>query len=94
MSKLIIIAAVAENNVIGKNNDLPWDNAYKEDLKHFRTLTTEGYYMLMGRKTHESILKRTKGKALSNRTHIVLSSTKTFEQDGVIICKHLRKHLI
>jgi dihydrofolate reductase len=64
----IIIAAVAKNFVIGKNNQLPWH--YKEDFQHFKQLTT-GYPVIMGRKTFESI-----GKPLPNRVNIILSRDK------------------
>ncbi len=63
--EIIIIAALAENFVIGKNNRLPWH--YKEDFQHFKTLTT-GHPIVMGRKTYESI-----GKPLPNRKNIVLT---------------------
>lgn len=69
---MIIIGpvAVAANNVIGKNNDLPWD--YPEDLKHFRNIT-RGKTVLMGRKTFESIVARI-GKPLPDRKNVVITS--------------------
>ena len=62
---LELIVAFDENNLIGKDNSLPWH--IPEDLKHFKTLTT-GNRIIMGRKTFESI-----GKPLPNRENIVLS---------------------
>lgn len=62
---IAMIAAVADNGVIGANNALPWH--LPEDLKHFKRMTT-GKCILMGRKTYESI-----GKALPGRTNIVLT---------------------
>ncbi len=60
-----LVVAVAENNVIGKNNQLIWH--LPADLKHFKKLTT-GHTVFMGRKTHDSI-----GKPLPNRRNIVIS---------------------
>lgn len=62
---LELIVAFDENNLIGKDNSLPWH--IPEDLKHFKALTT-GNRIIMGRKTFESI-----GKPLPNRENIVLS---------------------
>ena len=61
---LSIIAAIANNNVIGKDNGLIWH--LPEDLKRFKKLTT-GHTIIMGRKTFESL-----GRVLPNRKHIVL----------------------
>ena len=61
---LSIIVAVANNNVIGKDNKLIWH--LPEDLKRFKALTT-GHTIIMGRKTFESL-----GRVLPNRKHIVL----------------------
>lgn len=61
------LVAVSNNNVIGKDNDLPWK--LKRDLQHFKNYTT-GKTIVMGRKTYESI-----GRPLPNRRNIVISST-------------------
>lgn len=61
---LSIIVAVAENNVIGKDNKLIWH--LPEDLKRFKKLTT-GHTIIMGRKTFESL-----GRILPNRKHVIL----------------------
>ena len=71
---LSIIVAVAENNVIGKDNDLIWK--LPRDMKHFKETTT-GHYIIMGRKTFESLPKG----PLPNRTNIVLSKNKDFKYD-------------
>ncbi|MEJ5350303.1 MAG: dihydrofolate reductase [Melioribacteraceae bacterium] len=63
--KKIIIAAVSENFVIGKNGKIPWHS--KEELTHFRNITL-GFPVIMGRKTWESI-----GKPLENRINIVIT---------------------
>jgi dihydrofolate reductase len=66
MSEIIIIAAMAENGVIGKDNTLPW--SIKEDMKHFRDLT-RGWPCVMGRKTWDSLPKR----PLPGRPNIIVS---------------------
>lgn len=72
--KISIIVAVSQNGVIGKNNAIPW--YLPEDLKHFKKITT-GHHILMGRKTYESI-----GKALPERTSLVITSNRDFEAPG------------
>jgi dihydrofolate reductase len=64
--KLIIIAAIGKNRVIGKGGKIPWH--ISEDLKRFKRLTT-GHVVLMGRKTFESI-----GRSLPNRRNVVITS--------------------
>lgn len=64
----IIIAAVSENGVIGKDGDVPWH--YPEDLEHFREKTT-GHTVLMGRKTYFSLPENY--RPLPDRKNIVLS---------------------
>ncbi|PIR86888.1 MAG: dihydrofolate reductase [Candidatus Harrisonbacteria bacterium CG10_big_fil_rev_8_21_14_0_10_49_15] len=71
---LILVAALAENNAIGKENDLPW--YLPEDLKHFKKITS-GKTVLMGRKTFESIVARL-GKPLPNRTNIVITRQQNY----------------
>jgi len=66
--KVSIIVAVAENNAIGKNNDLLWH--LPADMKHFKQLTT-GHHILTGRKNYESIPE--KFRPLPNRTNIVIT---------------------
>ena len=61
----IIISAISLNNVIGRNNKIPWENG--EELKHFKK-TTLNQAVLMGRKTFDSI-----GKPLSKRINLVVS---------------------
>ena len=64
--KISLIAAFAEEGVIGKDGKIPW--TLKEDLKHFRK-KTEGCSVVMGRKTYESI-----GRPLPNRLNIVMTN--------------------
>jgi dihydrofolate reductase len=68
MQEIIIIAAMAENRVIGKNNVMPW--SIKEDMAHFRELT-KGCPCIMGRKTWDSLFK----KPLPGRLNIVISQS-------------------
>ncbi len=79
---IIIIAAMTQSLVIGKNNDLPW--SIPEDLKNFKRLTS-GHPIIMGRSTYESI-----GRPLPNRTNIVLSKTMK-PQEGIIVCSSLKE---
>jgi dihydrofolate reductase len=65
-----IIVAAAANDVIGRDGGLPW--YLPADLRRFRKLTT-GHVVVMGRLTHESILKRL-GHPLPDRTSVVISS--------------------
>lgn len=78
-----IIAAIAENNEIGKDNDLIWH--LPEDLKRFKKLTT-GHYILMGRNTFESI-----GKPLPNRTSVIITRDKNYFKEGCEIAHSLEE---
>jgi len=71
---LVLIAAMADNRVIGIEGKLPWH--LPEDLQNFKRLTTGGT-IVMGRKTYDSI-----GRPLPNRRNIVLSS-QSFEKEGI-----------
>jgi len=68
--KIYHVVAMANNRVIGKNNQLPWH--FSSDLKHFKQLTMDAA-VIMGRKTYESIFEATKGKLLPGREMIYLS---------------------
>lgn len=67
--KVSIVAAFAKNLTIGRNGDVPW--RLKADLTRFKQLTT-GHAVIVGRKTHESILRRL-GHPLPGRRTIVVS---------------------
>ena len=77
MTKIWIIAAVSENNVIGNGNALPW--RIPEDLARFKALTL-GNTLIMGRKTFESI-----GRPLPGRTTVVLTRREDFAAPGVLV---------
>jgi dihydrofolate reductase len=74
-----LIFAVSQNNIIGKNNKLPWH--IPDDLKRFKDLTINDV-VVMGRKTWESLPNNC--KPLSNRTNVILSS-KELELSGAIV---------
>jgi len=74
-----IIVAVSKNNVIGKDNKLPW--YYPEDLKYFKE-TTIDKKVLMGFKTFDSIIKHN-GKPLPNRVNFVATRKKDFTYPGI-----------
>ena len=74
---LTIIAAVAKNNALGKNNDLIW--RLPADLKRFKKITL-GHHVIMGRKTFESL-----GRPLPNRTNIVITDQKGEVLDGCVM---------
>ncbi|MBI3627153.1 MAG: dihydrofolate reductase [Candidatus Sungbacteria bacterium] len=75
--KISIIAAVAENGVIGRNGELPW--RLSSDLKRFRQLTM-GKTVIVGRKTHESILRRL-GHPLEGRRTIVVTRDQGYTSE-------------
>ncbi len=77
MAEVIIIVAVAKNNVIGRDGTLPWH--LPSDLKHFKK-TTMGYPLIMGRKTYESI-----GRPLPGRDNVVLTRDRDLELPGCIV---------
>ena len=68
------VVAIAENNVIGNDNQLLWH--LPDDLKHFKRLT-QGHPVVMGRRTYESI-----GRPLPNRTNIVVTRQADWQADG------------
>jgi dihydrofolate reductase len=78
-----IVVAMGEKNEIGSGNQLLWH--LPKDLKHFKDLTS-GHPIIMGRKTYESI-----GKALPNRTNIVVSRKKNWFQEGILIVGSIKE---
>ena len=79
-----IIAAVADNRVIGNKGKMPWH--ISEDLQRFKSLTQE-HPVIMGRKTFESL-----GKPLGKRLNIVLTKGQ-FNDSRVVICRGLSEAL-
>jgi dihydrofolate reductase len=80
---ITLIAAVAKNNALGKNNDLLWH--LPKDFKRFKEITS-GHYIIMGRKTFESF-----PKPLPNRTHVVISRQANYNPEGCIVVETLEK---
>lgn len=80
---ITIIAAVAENNALGKDNQLIWH--LPADLKRFKKVTS-GHCVIMGRKTYESL-----GKPLPNRTNIVITRNTTYKAEGCLITNSLNQ---
>lgn len=80
---LIIIAAAAENNALGKDNDLVWH--LPDDFKRFKELTT-GHAIIMGRKTFDSF-----PKLLPNRKHIVITRKTDYHPKGAHIAHTLEE---
>jgi dihydrofolate reductase len=78
--KISLIAALAENRVIGKNNDLPW--SLPDDMKYFME-TTKGHPCIMGRKNYDSI--PSKFRPLANRTNIVVTRQRDFTAPGCVV---------
>jgi len=81
---LSIIVAMANNRVIGKDNDMPWGRL-PIDLKHFKDVTS-GSPIIMGRKTFESI-----GRPLPKRTNIIISRNKDYKIEGCSIASSLEE---
>ncbi len=75
--KIVLVAAVGENNVIGYAGQLPW--RLKSDLQHFRQVTLNRP-VIMGRKTYELI-----GKPLKGRTNIVLTRDSRLTAPGTVL---------
>ncbi len=74
---IVLVAAIAENGVIGRGNALPW--RLKSDMAHFRAVTM-GKPVVMGRKTYLSI-----GKPLKGRSTIVISRDPSFAAPGIVV---------
>ena len=80
---LSVIAAIAANGVIGRDNALPWH--LPEDLKHFKALTM-GHHIIMGRKTYESL-----GRLLPGRTSVIVSRNLAFHVPEALVANSLLK---
>jgi dihydrofolate reductase len=79
--EIVLVAAIGENRVIGRDNGLPW--RLKSDLKHFRAATM-GHPILMGRRTYLSV-----GRPLPGRTNIVISRDPGFAAPGIVVAPSL-----
>src|SRR4051812_29782462 len=83
---LTLIAAIAENNALGKDNKMLWH--LPDDFKHFKTRTS-GHYIIMGRKTFESF-----PSALPNRTSVIITRQEDYTTpDDCIVVGSLEEAL-
>ncbi len=80
-----IIAAVARNGVIGKNNQMPW--YLPNDLKYFKN-TTLGHHVIMGRKNYEA-----EGKPLPKRENIIVTRQAGYQAVGCAVVHSLEEAL-
>lgn len=78
---IIMIAAAAENNALGKDNKLLWH--LPDDFKRFKQLTT-GHFIIMGRKTFESL-----PGILPNRTHVIITRQQDYSVEGCLVADSL-----
>lgn len=83
--KVVFHFAVAENGVIGKDNDMPWH--ISSDLKRFKALTM-GKPLLMGRRTFQSI-----GRPLPGRTNVVVTRDESFSAQNILIASSIEEAL-
>jgi dihydrofolate reductase len=83
--RVTMVAAVAENGVIGADADIPWK--ISEDFAHFKT-TTMGHVLVLGRTTHEGI-----GRPLPGRTTIVLTRDPSYTAEGVEVAHSITEAL-
>jgi dihydrofolate reductase len=79
--RVTLVAAVADNGVIGADGDIPW--RIPADFAHFKALTL-GHVLVMGRATYESI-----GRPLPGRTTIVLTRDPSWTAEGVLVAADL-----
>lgn len=83
---ITIIAAAAENNALGKDNDLVWH--LPDDFKRFKAITS-GHFIVMGRKTFESF-----PKPLPNRTHVIITRQKEYRvPEGCLVAPSIKEAL-
>lgn len=83
--KITMVAAAAENNALGKNNDLVWH--LPDDFKRFKAITSH-HHIVMGRKTFESF-----PKLLPNRKHIVITRQTDYKREGIEVVHSLEEAL-
>lgn len=85
MSEIVLVAAVAENGIIGRNGTMPWH--LPADLAHFKRLTL-GHPIVMGRRTFEAV-----GRPLPGRRNIVVTRNPDFAASGVETAASLEQAL-
>ena len=77
MSEIVLVVAIADNGVIGKDGGIPW--RIPEDMKRFKALTL-GHTIVMGRKTWDSLPK----KPLPGRVNVVVTRQADWKADGAV----------
>lgn len=87
--EVVLIAAVAANDVIGRDGEIPWHHS--EDLRRFKRLTT-GNPVIMGRVTYDGI-REDLGGPLPDRTNIVLTHGDAEVDDGVVVANSVEEAL-
>jgi dihydrofolate reductase len=82
---IALIAAIAENDVIGRDNALPWH--LPDEYRYFRRVT-EGHWVIMGRRTWES-----RAIPLAKRVNVVVTTQADYRAEGVLVVDSLRAGL-
>lgn len=82
---IVMIAAAGENNELGQDNGLPW--YLPDDYKRFKKLTSH-HFIIMGRKTFESL-----EKPLSNRVHIVITRDRNYGKEDAVVVYNMEEAL-
>jgi len=80
---VILIAAAGQNNALGKDNSMVWH--LPDDFKRFKLLTS-GHYIIMGRKTFESLKQ-----PLPHRTHVVVTRQKDYQCENCIVAQSIEE---
>ena len=86
--KVSLIVAVANNGVIGKDNDLIWH--LPKDMGFFKE-TTLGHHVIMGRKNFESIPERF--RPLANRTNVIITRNSDYKAEGCVVVNSVEQAL-
>jgi dihydrofolate reductase len=84
--EIALIAAVAENRVIGRDKEMPWH--FGEDLEFFKRTTT-GHPVIVGRRTYETVVEAL-GEPFPGRTSVVLTSQSLELPDGAVVANSIR----
>lgn len=82
MSEIVLVLAMADNGVIGKDGGIPWH--ISEDMKRFKALTL-GHTVVMGRKTWDSL----PNKPLPGRVNVVVTRQKDWQAEGAVTASSL-----
>ena len=82
MSEIVLVVAIAQNGVIGKDGLIPWH--ISEDMKRFKALTL-GHTVVMGRKTWDSLPK----KPLPGRVNVVITRQQDWQAEGALVAHSL-----